>query len=63
VTDDPGLGSISIRVVLVGETFSDLLVDARVQPEPTADELRERFASNLIDFIAESRFGWGQNRG
>jgi hypothetical protein len=22
----------------------------------------ERLRSNLVDFVAESRFGWGQNR-
>jgi len=28
----------------------------------TVDEWRERLRSNLVDFVAESRFGWGQNR-
>src|SRR3954468_20958862 len=49
--DDPAPGSIVIRVRLVGEVFEDLLVDSRVQPEPTAEEFCDRFLSNLIDFI------------
>ena len=63
LVEDPSPGSIVIRVRLVGEVFEDLLIDARVQPEPAVEEFRDRFVSNLVDFVAESRFGWGQNRG
>jgi hypothetical protein len=47
---------------MCGEYLDDLLIDARVQPEPPSAEFLDRFVSNLGDFVAESRFGWGQDR-
>jgi hypothetical protein len=60
--DDPSPGCIAIRVRMCGEYLDDLLIDARVQPEPPSAEFLDRFVSNLGDFVAESRFGWGQDR-
>ncbi len=53
----------SVHVVLTaeGEVYFDDVVQADVSGQNMAD-WRERLRSNLVDFVAESRFGWGQNR-
>jgi hypothetical protein len=54
-------GSLHLSLTVAGETFHDEVVQAGV-PDQSADDWRERLRSNLVDFVAESRFGWGQNR-
>jgi hypothetical protein len=44
-----------------GETYADAVVQAGV-PGQGVEDWRERLRANLVDFVAESRFGWGQNR-
>jgi hypothetical protein len=53
----------SVRLVLTahGEIYSDVIVQAGVSAQSSA-QWRERLRSNLVDFVAESRFGWGQSR-
>lgn len=58
VADD---GGFSMRVVAVGETYEDWVVQPGIGGM-SPDDWRERLRSNLIDFVAESGFGWGQNR-
>ena len=53
--------SLALTVVVCGETYRDLVVQGGV-PDMSAEQWRERLRSNLVDFVAESRFGWGQNR-
>jgi hypothetical protein len=55
-------GSLHFSVTVAGETFTDQIVQAGV-PGPSVDDWRERLRSNLADFVSESRFGWGENRG
>lgn len=64
VAVDPGLlgGSISLFLTAVGEEFTDVVVQGDVT-DYGVDDWRERLRSNLADFVAESRFGWGQDRG
>ncbi|WP_435743882.1 hypothetical protein [Nocardioides sp. SYSU DS0663] len=58
---DDGGGPLTLALTARGETFHDLVVQEDV-PHTTAEEWRERLRSNLVDFVAESRFGWGENR-
>ncbi len=64
VTFDPAAhsGSISVLLTAEGEGFHDLVVQGDV-PGCTVADWRERLRSNLADWVAESRFGWGQDRG
>jgi hypothetical protein len=55
-------GSITLSLTAVGENCTDLVVQGDVAGY-AVDEWRERLRSNLADFVAESRFGWGQDRG
>jgi hypothetical protein len=55
-------GSLHISITVGDETFHDQVIQADVHGQSSAD-WRERLRSNLVDFVAESRFGWGQNRG
>ena len=59
-SDEMG-GSLALTVVVCGETYRDLVVQGGV-PDMSAEQWRERLRANLVDFVAESRFGWGQNR-
>lgn len=61
---DPELsgGSITVSLTAVGEDFHDLVVQGDVEGHTAAD-FRERLRSDMADWVAESRFGWGQNRG
>lgn len=54
-------GSVALSITAQGETFGYLVVQGTV-PDRTAEEWRENLRSLLVDFVAESRFGWGQNR-
>lgn len=49
---------------LVLRVGDDVVHDQVVQPQaPSAPhEWRERLTSNLVDWVAESGFGWGQDR-
>ena len=62
VTTGPEAGTVSVTIMVEGETFHDHVVQGGV-PGVGVEEWRERLRSNLADFVAESRFGWGQNRG
>jgi hypothetical protein len=45
-----------------GEDFFDLVVQGNVD-EQSAEAWGDRLRSDMADFVAESRLGWGQNRG
>ena len=64
VTFEPELlgGSISLSLTAVGEQFNDLVVQGDVTGYGV-DDWRERLRSDMADFVSESRFGWGQDRG
>jgi hypothetical protein len=64
VTFDPHLlgGSLTLSLTAVGEEFTDLVVQRDVTGYGV-DDWRERLRSDLADFVAESGFGWGQDRG
>jgi len=53
-------GEVWVRVVAAGEVFEDRLASP-LWPLTTA-ECAVRLAGHLQDWIAESRFGWGQLR-
>jgi hypothetical protein len=61
---DPDLedGSITLSLTAAGEDFHDLVVQGNVQGYDV-DDLREQLRSDMADFVSESRFGWGQDRG
>ncbi|MFZ2014975.1 MAG: hypothetical protein WAV00_14230 [Nocardioides sp.] len=54
-------GSLTLSLTAVGEEFRDLVVQGDVRAG--VDDWRERLRSDLADFVAESGFGWGQDRG
>ena len=54
-------GSVALSLTVQGETFEYLVVQGDV-PNMTAEYWRQNLRSLLVDFVAESRFGWGQNR-
>jgi hypothetical protein len=54
-------GSVRLSLIARGETFLDYVVQGHVDDMSTEDWC-ERLRSNLVDFVAESRFRWGQNR-
>ena len=60
---DPDLdgGSITVSLTAVGEDFYDLVVQGGV--EGVVADWRERLRSDMAAWVAESRFGWSQNRG
>ena len=53
-------GEVQLELTLRGEIFRTTLWSASID-EPPADT-RDRLASDLQDFIAESRFAWGDQR-
>jgi hypothetical protein len=61
---DPALlgGSITLSLTAVDEEFRDLVVQGDVDGYRVED-WRERLRSDMADFVAETRFGWGQDRG
>lgn len=59
--DEARAGSVSLLLTVEGETFRDLVVQGDVEGH-SPEDWRERLRSNLVDFVAESRFAWGQNR-
>jgi hypothetical protein len=64
VWSDPDLlgGSITMSLTAVGEHFHDIVIQGDAEGYTVADS-RERLRSDMADWVAESRFGWGQNRG
>ena len=54
-------GSVALSLVAEGETFEYLVVQGAVTGM-SAEEWSENLRSLLVDFVAESRFGWGENR-
>lgn len=54
-------GSIALSLTAQGETFDYLVIQGTV-PSMSAKEWSENLRSILVDFVAESRFGWGENR-
>ncbi len=62
--DDLSIGwnadGLGLRITMRGELFGEYLWADDLPWSPV--EARERLASNLQDFIAESRFGWGELR-
>jgi hypothetical protein len=54
-------GSVALSLTAKGETFDYLVVQGTV-PGMTAGRWSENLRSLLVDFVAESRFGWGENR-
>jgi hypothetical protein len=54
-------GSVRLSLTAKGETFVDYVVQGHVE-DMSPEDWCERLRSNLVDFVAESRFGWGQNR-
>jgi hypothetical protein len=53
--------AVQLEVEVAGEVFVDVAYDPMAAMS-TEDDARERLISNLADFVAESRFGWGQKR-
>jgi len=54
-------GSVALSLTVRGETFEYDVVQGDV-PNMTTEYWCENLRSILVDFVAESRFGWGQNR-
>lgn len=63
VGNDPasGVWIAELQLSVRSEEFFDRVFDSAVADMSPA-EWSERLASNLEDFVAESRFGWGQDR-
>lgn len=59
--DESQGGSVSLSLMAKGEPFHDWVVQTHGQ-DRSFEDWRERLRSNLVDFVAESRFGWGENR-
>lgn len=59
-SDEQG-GSVALSVTVHGETFEYLVVQGDV-PHMTSEAWCENLRTLLVDFVAESRFGWGENR-
>jgi hypothetical protein len=59
--EDGSDGNVWLSVTARGETFTDRVVQAGVDDMSSAD-WRDRLRSNLVDFVAESTFAWGENR-
>ncbi|MBZ5739676.1 hypothetical protein [Nocardioides mangrovi] len=54
-------GSVALSLTARGETFTYLVVQGSVAGM-SVEEWSENLRSHLVDFVAESRFGWGENR-
>jgi hypothetical protein len=57
----PSHTQLWLHVVACGEIF-DFRIWSTDSPDDGAAELRARLTSDLQDWIAESRFGWGEQR-
>jgi hypothetical protein len=58
---DESQGSVALSLAAGGETFEYLVIQGTVS-DMTAEEWSQNLRSLLVDFVAESRFGWGENR-
>ena len=54
-------GSVSLFLTAQGESFHYPVIQGDV-PGMSPEAWSENLRSLLIDFVAESRFGWGRNR-
>jgi hypothetical protein len=54
-------GSVALSLTVQDETFDYLVIQGTVS-SMGAEEWSENLRSLLVDFVAESRFGWGENR-
>jgi hypothetical protein len=52
---------VVLTLIARDETFKYPVIQGEV-PSWTPEEWRENLRSLLADFVAESRFGWGENR-
>ena len=59
-SDDLG-GSVELTITARGESFRYLVVQGNVL-DMSAQDWSDNLRSLLFDFVAESRFGWGQQR-
>ncbi|MEP6979811.1 MAG: hypothetical protein ABJA16_03500 [Nakamurella sp.] len=62
VYEDPHTHEIRVRVQARGEELHHWVQMERSLPVDDVALAAERFAGELEDFTAESRFGWGQQR-
>lgn len=53
-------GMVRLEVEALGDTFTDWVVQPGVEVQEGG--WAERLRSNLVDFVAESSGGWGQDR-
>jgi hypothetical protein len=53
--------NIALSLTVEGETFEFSVVQRNV-PGRSREDLPENLRLLLVDFVAESRFGWGENR-
>lgn len=53
---------LRLTLDVMGETFVDVIYDAASAPNLDLADLQQRLVSNLVDFVAESEFGWGEDR-
>lgn len=60
--EQPRGGALLLEITLVGEQFRWFAWTPGQRSE-SSRERQDRLASELQDFIAESRFGWGELRG
>ena len=52
---------MALSLTARGETFDYLVIQGTV-PGMSAESWSENLRSLLVDFVAESRFGWAENR-
>ena len=58
---DSEAGTVSLVITARGETFEYPVVQGHV-PDMGPQDWSENLRSLLVDFVAESRFGWGEDR-
>lgn len=54
-------GSVVLSLTAQGATFDYPVIQGDV-PDMSPEDWSENLRSLLVDFVAESRFGWGENR-
>lgn len=54
-------GTVALSLTARGETFEYTVIQGHV-PGMGPVDWSENLRSLLVDFVAESRFGWGENR-
>lgn len=53
---------VRLSLKVAAEEFEDVVYDVESAEDLELTDLTDRLVSNLNDFVAESRFGWGQDR-